>query len=292
MFKILFSDKIKFELLESPTDKYNNVYQFIGMVLFVKNLKVKKIEIASENKEVILAYKEQMLKLADVDVTYKKELLKNKTLYKILSLDEKQNIKLLEYIATIYNKKMPKNYLNSFIRGSFIACGYIANPKNKYYLEFNLPNKDLTNILNKYLKISGFMLKYKTINGKHILYFTNSDLIEDFLTYIGATKSSLEIMNIKVYKDLRNKVNRLVNCETSNINKIVSASSYQIKCINKIIEKKGLNYLDDNLKVVALKRLNNPQMPLSELILTLPFNISKSGLNHRLKKIEKIAEDI
>ncbi len=292
MFKILFSNKIKFELLESPTDKYNNVYQFIGMVLFVKNLKVKKIEIASENKEVILAYKEQMLKLADVDVTYKKELLKNKTLYKILSLDEKQNIKLLEYIATIYNKKMPKNHLNSFIRGSFIACGYIANPKNKYYLEFNLPNKALTNILNKYLKISGFMLKYKTINGKHILYFTNSDLIEDFLTYIGATKSSLEIMNIKVYKDLRNKVNRLVNCETSNINKIVSASSYQIKCINKIIEKKGLNYLDDNLKVVALKRLNNPQMPLSELILTLPFNISKSGLNHRLKKIEKIAEDI
>ena len=292
MFKILFSDKIKFELLESPTDKYNNVYQFIGMVLFVKNLKVKKIEIASENKEVILAYKEQMLKLADVDVTYKKELLKNKTLYKILSLDEKQNIKLLEYIATIYNKKIPKNHLNSFIRGSFIACGYIANPKNKYYLEFNLPNKALTNILNKYSKESGFMLKYKTINGKHILYFTNSDLIEDFLTYIGATKSSLEIMNIKVYKDLRNKVNRLVNCETSNINKIVSASSYQIKCINKIIEKKGLNYLDDNLKVVALKRLNNPQMPLSELILTLPFNISKSGLNHRLKKIEKIAEDI
>lgn len=262
------------------------------MILFIKNLNAKKIEITSENKEVILIYKEYLLNIVNVNLNYKKEFTKNKTQYKILSLNEKQNIEIFKHITDIYSRSIPKRCISSFIRGSFISSGYITNPKNKYYLEFSLCNKALADILNRYLEIAGFVLKYKLVNGKHVLYITNSDLIEDVLTYIGATKSSLEIMNMKVYKNLRNKVNRLVNCETSNINKVVSASSYQIKCINKIIEKKGLDYLDENLKVVALKRLNNPQMPLSELILTLPFNISKSGLNHRLKKIEKIAEEI
>lgn len=119
---------------------------------------------------------------------------------------------------------------------------------------------------------------------------TSSNSIEDFLTYIGASKSSLEIMNTKVYKDLRNKVNRLVNCETYNLNKTILASSNQAKYINKIKKTKGLDFLDPDLKEIALKRLDNPEMSLEELSKILSFNISKSGLNHKLKKIKILSE--
>ena len=142
---------------------------------------------------------------------------------------------------------------------------------------------------NKLAEI-GFIFKKTVLNKKTVLYINNSSIIEDFLTYIGATQSSLEIMNLKVYKNLRNKVNRLVNCETSNLNKIISASAPQIKAINKIKEFRGFNYLTPDLKEIAEKRLANPELSLSELSTILSFNISKSGLNYKLKKIEEIAK--
>ena len=97
-------------------------------------------------------------------------------------------------------------------------------------------------------------------------------------------------MNTKIYKDIRNKVNRLVNCETYNINKTILASSNQIKYINKIIKTKGLNFLDPDLQEIALKRLDNPEMSLEELTKILSFEISKSSLNYKLNKIKILSE--
>ena len=159
-------------------------------------------------------------------------------------------------------------------------------------MKFTNYNKDLISKLNQKLSENGLIFSYKTNNKKYILYTTNSSVIEDFLTYIDASNSSLEIMNLKIYKDVRNKINRIMNCETSNINKIILASSNQIKYIDKIASKRGLNCLNEDLQEIAIKRLENPEMSLLELSKNLSFEISKSGLYHKLKKIEKISKEI
>lgn len=109
---------------------------------------------------------------------------------------------------------------------------------------------------------------------------------------MGAVKSSLELMNIKILKDVRNKVNRVTNCETANIEKTVAASSMQVKSIEWIMTHKGLDYLPEELKTVAQLRLENPELSLSELCEISGLGLSRSGMNHRLKKIMEIADHL
>ena len=109
---------------------------------------------------------------------------------------------------------------------------------------------------------------------------------------MGAMKSTLELMNVKIYKDVRNKVNRVTNCETANIGKTVVASSNQIKDIEWIAEHEGLDYLPDELRQVAELRLDNPELSLSELCEISNTGLTKSGMNHRFKKITEIADNL
>ena len=142
--------------------------------------------------------------------------------------------------------------------------------------------------------LGGLLCEPKQVRrrGDYLLYYKESENIEDFLTFIGAPMRALEIMEIKVVKDVRNQVNRRTNCETANIDKTVAASSRQVADIELIRERRGLEYLPENLRELAYLRLENPELSLSELGRALSDPISRSGVNHRLERISRIAAEL
>lgn len=178
----------------------------------------------------------------------------------------------------------------AMIRGCFMATGSINNPANSYHLEIVFDNK--INAEDVLEKLKDFEIKSNIIerDKKFVIYIKDGDEISNFLALIGANKSVLEFEQTRVVKDVRNKVNRLVNCETANLNKTLNASIEQIAAIKKLQKTGEFNKLNDNLKEIAKLRLENPDMSLTDLGKILKEPIGKSGVNYRLKKIIELAK--
>ena len=184
----------------------------------------------------------------------------------------------------------------AFLRGVFVSCGSVTDPNKEYHLELVLPENDRTPALLDFIAEHGMSLK-ETTRGrarskKTVLYAKESELIEDCLTYIGAANHSMEIMQVKIVKDFRNRVNRSVNCENANLDKTVAASNKSTADIEYIFSTMGADWLSPDLRETARLRVENPEMSLSELCGMFPEKISRSGLNHRLKKLSKLAEEL
>ncbi len=183
----------------------------------------------------------------------------------------------------------------AFLRGIFISCGSVTDPHKEYHLEIVLSDSHRADIIYSFILEHGMPIK-RTIRSRNtgslVLYAKGSELIEDFLTYIGAANHSLEIMRVKVEKDFRNYVNRHVNCESANLDKTVNAAQRIIEDIDFIYSIGEVAQLSSELQLTAQLRRDNPEMPLSELCLQFPEPISRSGLNHRLKKIAAIAQKL
>ena len=182
----------------------------------------------------------------------------------------------------------------SYLRGAFLAGGSVNDPdKNNYHLEIYSLYEEHAQKIKKL--INGYNLNSrltKRRNG-YIVYIKEAEKISNFLTLIGATNAMLKFEDIRIVRDMRNSVNRLVNCETANMSKIASASSKQISNIKFIDEKVGINNLPEKLRVVANLRLNNAEVSLQELCDLMPNKkISKSGMNHRLRKINEYADKL
>lgn len=184
----------------------------------------------------------------------------------------------------------------AFLRGVFVSCGSVTDPNKEYHLELVLPENDRTPALLDFIAEHGMSLKETTRGGAHskktVLYAKESELIEDCLTYIGAANHSMEIMQVKIVKDFRNRVNRSVNCENANLDKTVAASNKSTADIEYIFSTMGADWLSPDLRETARLRVENPEMSLSELCGIFPEKISRSGLNHRLKKLSKLAEEL
>ena len=176
--------------------------------------------------------------------------------------------------------------LKAFIRGIFMGAGSINNPQNKYNLEFKVKSKDLAIKIVDILEKFDILLKQKD----NLLYIKDGEEISKFLAFIGANKSVLKFEEIRVQKHMNNKINRLVNCEGANLNKVLNASIEQINAIKKLQKNGKFEKLDESLKEVANLRLQFPDMPLEKLGEKLSKPIGKSGVNYRLQKIIKIAE--
>lgn len=184
----------------------------------------------------------------------------------------------------------------AFLRGVFVSCGSVTDPNKEYHLELVLPENDRTPTLLDFIAEHGMSLKETARGGarskKTVLYAKESELIEDCLTYIGAANHSMEIMQVKIVKDFRNRVNRSVNCENANLDKTVAASNKSTADIEYIFSTMGADWLSPDLRETARLRVENPEMSLSELCGMFPEKISRSGLNHRLKKLSKLAEEL
>lgn len=212
-----------------------------------------------------------------------------------LLLDELKYIKgasvfMINYAPTDLIKT--SNEKKAYIRGAFMGSGSITDPKKGYHLEFVSENESNAYFLRD--TINEFGLKSKVImrKEKYIIYIKDSEQISDFLSLIGAYNSVLNYENVRVIKEMRNNVNRIVNCETANLNKTVKSSYDQVEDIKLIEREIGIENLDEDLKAIAKIRLENRSMSLNDVANSLEPKLSKSTVNYRFKKLRRIANKL
>lgn len=180
----------------------------------------------------------------------------------------------------------------SFLRGAFFGGGSITDPMKRYHLEMTGSHQQASRELEVLLRECGYPPKNVARNGSFITYFKQSDQIEDFLTLIGAPVAAMNIMSTKLEKDLRNSVNRRLNCDSANLDKAVQAAQEQLEAIRTLDAANVLKDLPDKLKQTAVLRLENPELTLAELAESFSPPVTKSCLNHRLRKLTSMAKAI
>ena len=180
----------------------------------------------------------------------------------------------------------------SFLRGAFLAAGSVSDPKKSYHLEIICRSAQLADQLVSIIR--GLFVGAKTAmrKGTSVVYLKEGQQIEEFLGYMGASTAYLELENVRILKDMRNSVNRKVNCETANISKTVNAAVQQLANIRLIESTAGIHSLPENLQEAAYLRLENPELSLEGLGKLCQPPVGKSGINHRLRRIGQIAEEI
>lgn len=232
--------------------------------------------------------------------------LKKNNLYMVVISEEDRVRELLYKVAVLkdvdgiieLNYSIPENIIESeeckraYIRGAFLGGGSISNPEKTYHLEFVTHHEDYAFRLSAL--INSFNLGSKVIQRKSsfVVYIKDGEQIVDLLNIIGAHSSLLELENVRIMKEMRNNVNRLVNCETANLSKTVNAAVRQVESIKLIQREIGLQRMPKNLREIAELRLNYPDESLKELGEMLDPPVGKSGVNHRLRRIEKIADEL
>ncbi|HZH93994.1 MAG TPA: DNA-binding protein WhiA [Tissierellaceae bacterium] len=249
----------------------------------------------------------KMMYHSDIEVMVRKnKQLKKNNNYLIIVHDKKISEKVLSdvgYIdkdrSNLFNPRygVPKNIVasrcckRSFIRGSFLGGGSMSNPEKTYHLEFVTSHEEHAKSLRDI--INSFELNSKIIQRKDnfVVYIKEGEQIVDLLNIIGAHQALLKLEDIRVLKEVRNNINRLVNCETANLGKTISASMRQIESIKTIQRRMGLNKLPDSLREIAEVRLANPDASLKEIGEMMNPPIGKSGVNHRFRKLEEIADE-
>ena len=180
----------------------------------------------------------------------------------------------------------------AFIRGAFLAAGSINNPEKSYHIEIVCASENKAEQIKEL--INSFGLESKVINRKksYVVYLKEGSQIVDLLNIMEAPVALMELENVRILKEMRNSVNRMVNCETANINKTVSAAVKQTEDIQFIQNTIGLKKLPENLREIAEVRLAYPNATLKELGDLLSVPLGKSGVNHRLRKLSEIAEKL
>lgn len=173
----------------------------------------------------------------------------------------------------------------AFLRGVFLACGTVNDPHKSFHLEFALPHGGPVQLLCDFLSSCGYTPRHTVRNNCEGIYFKDSGAVEDLIGMMGAQHTVFEIMNSRIERDIRNNENRATNCVAKNIEKSISAASRQIDAINRLMETGRMDALPESLRVTAMVRYRNPDATLDELVQLHEPHISKSGLNHRLKKL-------
>ena len=180
----------------------------------------------------------------------------------------------------------------AFIRGAFLASGSISDPEKGYHFEIVCPDERKAGQLQELIRSFGIDAKVVVRKKSHVVYVKEGAQIVDILAVMEANMALMNLENIRILKEMRNTVNRKVNCEMANINKTVSAAVKQIEDIKLIEEKKGFQSLNDGLAEIAELRLQYPEATLKELGMMLNPQVGKSGVNHRLRKLSAIADEL
>ena len=287
-----FSSDVKKELNKSSTlaNKETVKYELAGYLISgnVNVIKDGKIKFSTESDYNINRFSKL---LSNLEIDHDIEVSGN---YFIIIAIIK-NLDLVEFKDNqIYLKnvlKTKEELLRAIVRGAFLGSGSINNPEREYHMEIVLSNNENMNFLKEILYKLDINVKILDSQGRYSLYLKDGEEISNILALIGASNAVLKFEDIRVQREMRGKVNRIVNCETANLNKTINASIEQISAI-EIIKKSGnFNKLDEGLKEIAILRLENPNMSLVELGKKMKNPIGKSGVNYRLKKIMEIAEN-
>lgn len=212
----------------------------------------------------------------------------NKDGKKYEAIIEKENV--LEILdLEIYNKE---ESVKAIARGCFLGSGYVNNPENQYHLEINFTSEEKAKFLINICKQFNLNLKILTNENKTIIYIKEGDEISNFLAFIGANSAVLKFQEIRVIREIKNNINRKVNCETANLNKTINAAVNIAKDIELIKKHKKFEALDEQTKELLNLRIENPEMTLKDLGGLLTNKLGKSGVKYRLDKIHKMAEEL
>ena len=295
-----FSSQVKNELVKIEYDKRCCKKSLLyGMALFSKSFSPRRMTFQSENENIIILYKKLLKELCNIDC----DVLVSPS-GKSFTVDIKDKAvasRLFAYFAHSEHETSLKINLsnfdcqqcqNAFLAGVFLSCGTVSSPNKDYHLEFSVAFLNLTKSLLTLFAESDLSPKLVQRKGYHIIYFKDSESIEDCLYIMGASSAMFDMMNIKIVKEIRNAANRKANCETANIDKTVRAASPQLAAIMKIQKKKGLDSLSQSLREMAEIRLENPDLSLAELAAQFNPPISRSGANHRLQRLIEIADEL
>lgn len=293
-----FSSDIKQELnkANSLANKENVKFELIGYFISANTsvVKGKKIKFSTESDYNINRFSKLLSNLEinhDIDVNGKTFNIVTKSfdIDKLEYIEIKENeVFLKEDIIKLSDSKSEEK-IKALIRGAFLGAGSVNNPENSYHLEIVLSNEMNLKILQKILFSFGINAKELISKSRYSIYIKEGEEISKLLASIGANKAVMQFEDIRIKKEMRGKVNRIVNCETANLNKTINASIEQISAIKKLQKEGRFSKLDDNLKEIAILRVENPNMSLVELGKKLKEPIGKSGVNYRLKKIMEIA---
>lgn len=196
-------------------------------------------------------------------------------------------LQLLSMESDLKNPLLTKQCCKrAFLRGAFLGGGSISRPSSDYHLEMVTGNEDFARSIIKVMHTFSMKAKLTDRKNDYIVYLKDGESITNFLRVIGAHNSMMEFEGVRVLKEMRNNVNRRVNCETANLGKVVKAAVRQVNCIKFIDEHMGLSELPEALQETAKLRLKYPEASLNELV-EYSGGIGKSGINHRLKKITR-----
>lgn len=302
-----FTEKVKNEITDIKLTKSEEIAELSSFIRTNGKFFDDYVEIYTENIKVAKRIFCLVKNIYNVDseiITKKSQIFDKKNVY-FVKLAEKKSF-ILEDLS-VFDKD--GNYINmvnqyiigsldeikSYIRGAFLAKGSINDPKtSQYHLEFLFDKKDESVMVQELLNRFDLNAKILLREKKYMIYIKDSDDISDFLKIIGAYQAVMYYENIRAMKEQKNITNRLNNCEQANIDKVLISSNEQIKDIELIFEKLGKDFLDEKLLVAAEYRIKYPETSLLELseIISIETNknITKSGLNHRFRKIKAIAE--
>lgn len=293
-----FSNEVRREICSAVSDNDKRFACLYGMLLFCRTLSPEQICFQTESKVSADFFGVLFRNVFRSNPECRENARKDGTILYSYDICDK---KLIEEVyrtyrfinvRTINSEIIVTNSIGGFTAGIFLACGSVNDPSKEYHLEFSVQGEVLAEELTVLLNDIGVTAKTAIRRGQHIVYIKDSESIEDTLTFMGAQNCTLELMNVKIYKDVRNKANRIANCDSANIDKVVKASMRQIEDIRLIEKTDGLESLNAELREVAEIRLENTDMSLQEIGESLAVPISRSGVNHRFRKIAMIADGI
>lgn len=306
---VSFASDVKKELTNLPIDdecgkaELSALIRMNGAVSFTNHRLV--ADIQTENAAIARRIYSLLKKYYQVNVELfvrKKMRLKKNNVYIVRLIECVKEILKDLYIIDdgfeFHNQIAPeliqkKNCKRAYLRGAFLAGGSINNPEtSSYHLEIFASYKEQSEALSELLNY--FSLNSKTLERKKgsITYLKEAEKISDFLSIIGAHNALLRFEDVRIVRDMRNSVNRLVNCETANLNKTIGAAIRQVENIKYIDRTIGIDALPEKLREIARLRIEYQDVTLKELGEMVSGGISKSGINHRLRKIDEIAEKL
>ena len=293
-----FCSDVKNELLSLKLQKCCKPAYIYGFMLFGRSFSVKRISLQTTNENVAKAYCELINEVynimpvltigGNIKPTYKAEIVSEADRLKILaSVDYGVRQDVVD--TAVFTRDCCRN---CFIRGAFLACGNINDPEKEYRAEFNVKNEKAADELQSLLAQCGIDMHKACRKSGVQLYTKESSAVEDLLTLMGAGKQTLNIIDTKIMKSIKNNINRARNCDSANISKAVEASIRQRTAI-MFLEKNDMLYsLPEELLTAALLRKENPSATLKELCIISNESLTVSGLNHRLNKVIELYEEL
>ncbi len=292
--EISFTLEVKNEIYCQRYYRGKNKEAFaLGFIKYAYKFDKDEISFHSENRSLARLFSDLIYELIQVQGTITtKEIQHNNgnNVYVVKVDDPSDRTLIVEYFSGLHHLVYEKT--SAFLGGVFLSCCRMGNPEKGYHLEFSLKDEIRINELSEILDNMSIKHGKTTRRHSHLIYIKDSSIIEDILAIVGANQSVFKLIDVKIIKEIRNKVNRQTNCETANIGKIINASAEQLEAINKIDALIGLSTLDEDIQEIAEIRINNPEMSLREIGEATTVPLSRSAVNNRIQKILAIAKNL